>query len=130
MKGGLMTTSSLTLPPKPDLEHLKKQAKLLLRAVRAQQGEALQIILSFHPRPAEFSSLRDAQLTLARRYGFTDWDELRKECELRQFRGGTRAGPAERFIQHACLRSGGDDQAWRYTRASHWLQELPELPRR
>lgn len=125
-----MTTSSLTLPPKPDLEHLKKQAKLLLRAVRAQQAEALQIILSFHPRPAGFSSLRDAQLTLARRYGFTDWDELRKECELRQFRGGTPAEQIERFIQHACLRYNGDDQAWRYARASEWLRELPELPRR
>lgn len=125
-----MTTSSLTLPPKPDLEHLKKQAKLLLRAVRAQQAEELQVILSFHPRPAEFSSLRDAQLTVARRYGFTDWDELRKECELRQFRGGTLAEQTERFIQHACLRYNGDDQAWRYTRASEWLREFPELPRR
>ena len=125
-----MTTSSLTLPAKPDLEHLKKQAKLLLRDVRTQKPEALQLILSFHPRPAEFSSLRDAQLTLARRYGFTGWDELRKECELRQFRGGTLAEQAERFILHACLRYNGDDQAWRYSRASEWLRESPELPRR
>jgi hypothetical protein len=35
----------LTLPAKPDLDHLKKQAKQLLRDVRAQQGEALQTII-------------------------------------------------------------------------------------
>ncbi|HTC43852.1 MAG TPA: ankyrin repeat domain-containing protein [Steroidobacteraceae bacterium] len=125
-----MTTSSLSLPAQPDLEHLKKQAKLLLRAVRAQQPDALQIILTFHPRPAGFSTLRDAQLTLARRYGFSDWDQLRNECELRQLRGATIAGQADRLVHHACLRYEGDDQAWRYARASEWIRQLPQLPQR
>jgi ankyrin repeat protein len=121
--------SSLTLPAKPDLEHLKKQAKQLLRAVRAQHGEALQAIVAFHPRPAEFSSLRDAQLVLARRYGFADWELLRNEVELRQLRSGTPQEQTERFIQHACLRYNGDDQAWRYRRATAWLREMPQLAR-
>jgi ankyrin repeat protein len=125
-----MTTSFLSLPAKPDLEHLKKQAKLLLRDVRAQQPEALQVILTFHPRAAEFSSLRDAQLTLARRYGFSDWEQLRNERELRQLRSATLAEQAERLVHHACLRYEGDDQAWRYARASRWLRELPQLPQR
>src|ERR1700722_11368163 len=125
MKGGHMTTSSLSLPAKPDLEHLKKQAKLLLRDVRAKQPEALQVILPFHPRAAEFASLRDAQLTLARRYGFSDWEQLRNECELRQLRGATLAEQADRLVHHACLRYEGDDQAWRYARASEWLRGLP-----
>jgi ankyrin repeat protein len=125
-----MTTSSASLPAQPDLEHLKKQAKLLLRDVRARQPEALQVIVAFHPRPTEFSSLRDAQLTLARRYGFSDWDQLRKECELRQLRGAALAEQAERLVHHACLRYEGDDQAWRYARASEWLRELPALPQR
>ena len=60
-------TSSQTLPARPDIDHLKKQAKQLLREVRAQQGEALAMIAALHPRPAEFSSLRDAQLV---RYAF------------------------------------------------------------
>ena len=51
----MTTMSSLALPANPDLDHLKKQAKQLLRDVRAQQGEALQTILAFHPRPTEFS---------------------------------------------------------------------------
>jgi ankyrin repeat protein len=139
MKGGFMTidsstpgasgSASLTLPAKPDLDHLKKQAKQLLRDVRAQQGEALQTIVAFHPRPAEFSNLRDAQLALARRYGYAGWDQLRDEVELRQLRGGTPQEQAERFINYACLRYDGDDQAWRYRRASEWLRELPELVR-
>lgn len=124
-----MTTASLTLPAKPDLEHLKKQAKQLLHEVRAQQGEALQTILTFHPRPAEFAHLRDAQLTLARRYGYPDWEQLRQEVELRQLRSSTPREQAERFIRHACLSYNGDDQAWRYQRASDWLREFPELVR-
>jgi ankyrin repeat protein len=120
-------SASLTLPAKPDLDHLKKQAKQLLHDVRAQQGEALQTIIAFHPRPAEFSNLRDAQLALARRYGYADWKQLCNEVELRQFRGGTPREQAERFINHACLRYDGDDRAWRYQRASEWLRQLPEL---
>jgi len=122
-------TTPLTLPANPDLDHLKKQAKQLLRDVRARRGEALQRILAFHPRPAEFASLRDAQLTLARLYGFGDWEELSKEVELRQLRGSTRQEQAERFIRHACLSYNGDDQSWRFERASEWLRQLPELSR-
>lgn len=126
---GASGSASLTLPAKPDLVHLKKQAKQLLRDVRAQQGEALQTIVAFHPRPAEFSNLRDAQLALARRYGYADWEQLRDEVELRQLRGGTPQEQAERFINHACLRYDGDDQTWRYQRASEWLRQLPGLVR-
>ena len=125
----MTTISTLALPANPDLDYLKKQAKQLLRDVRAQQGEALQAILAFHPRPTEFSGLRDAQLVLARRYGFTDWEQLRKAVELRQLRGATPQEQIERFIQYACLRYNGDDQSWRYQRASEWLRELPQIAR-
>lgn len=120
-------TLTFTLPARPDLAHLKKQAKQLLHEVRAQQPEALQTILAFHPRPAEFTGLRDAQLTLARRYGFADWEQLSHEVELRHLRSGTLAEQAQRFIDHACLRYNGDDQAWRYRQASEWLRQVPEL---
>jgi ankyrin repeat protein len=122
-------STPLTLPATPDLGHLKKQAKQLLHEVRAQHPDALQIILAFHPRPAEFASLRDAQLALARRYGFADWDQLRNEVELRQLRTGTLAEQAERLVNHACLRYNGDDQAWRFRQASEWLRQMPELIR-
>lgn len=122
-------SAALALPAKPDLDHLKKQAKQLLRNVRAQQSEALQTILAFHPRPAEFSDLRDAQLALARRYGYDDWEQLRKQVELRQLLSSTPQEQIERFVDHACLRYDGDDQAWRYQRASEWLRQLPDLAR-
>ncbi|HTV76983.1 MAG TPA: ankyrin repeat domain-containing protein [Steroidobacteraceae bacterium] len=122
-------TTSQTLPARPDLEHLKKQARQLLRDVRTRQGEALQTIAAFHPRPAEFGGLRDAQLVIARRYGFSDWGQLRNEVELRQLRAASSRERAERIVQHACLRYDGDDQAWRYERASRWLGEFPELTR-
>jgi ankyrin repeat protein len=122
-------TTLLTLPANPDLDHLKKQAKQLLRDVRAQRGEALQSVLAFHPRPSEFSSLRDAQLILARLYGFADWEQLRNEVELRQLRGSTLKEQAERFIRHACLSYNGDDQPWRFERAAEWLRQLPDLSR-
>src|ERR1700760_2864891 len=84
----LSPSAALTLPDKPDLNHLKKQARRLLQEVRAQGGEALQTLIAFHPRPAEFSTLRDAQLTLARRYGYADWDQLRDAVELRLLLNG------------------------------------------
>jgi ankyrin repeat protein len=120
-------TIPLTLPANPDLDHLKKQAKQLLRDARAQTRDALQSILAFHPRPAEFTSLRDAQLTLARRYGFVDWIQLTNEVELRQLRSSTLQEQAERFIRHACLSYSGDDQPWRFARAAEWLRQLPDL---
>jgi hypothetical protein len=97
-------TIPLTLPADPDLDHLKKQAKQLLRDARVQRSEALESILAFHPRPAEFAALRDAQLTLARRYGFFDWEQLRNEVELRQLRSSSLPEQAERFLRHACLK--------------------------
>jgi ankyrin repeat protein len=122
-----MTVVPLTLPTNPDLNHLKKQAKQLLRDVRAQRAEALQWILAFHPRPAAFTSLRDAQQTLARLYGFVDWLALTREVELRQLRGSTLKEQAERFIRHACLSYDGNDQPWRFERAAEWLRQLPDL---
>lgn len=121
------SVASLTLPAHPHIDHLKKQARHLLRDHRARQDDALRIVAAFHPRPDEFSSLRDAQLALARRYGFTDWPHLAAEVELRTLRGSPPQQQVERFIDHACLRYNGDDQSWRYQRASAWLRQLPQL---
>ena len=117
----------LTLPAHPHIDHLKKQARHLLRDYRAGHDEALRVVAAFHPRPAEFASLRDAQLALARRYGFTDWSQLAAEVELRTLRASLPQQQVERFIDHACLRYNGDDQSWRYQRATAWLRQLPQL---
>ena len=57
---------SRSLPPHPNLEHLKKQAKDLLQDLK-QQNPALK--------------LADAQHALAREYGFASWPKLKAYVE-------------------------------------------------
>ncbi len=73
------------LPPNPSLEHLKKQAKALLRAFRAQDVDAHARFREALPRLASADdrvvrqvkvSLQEAQLVLAHEYGFGDWQQL------------------------------------------------------
>jgi len=75
------------LPPDPSLEHLKNQARALQRRVRAGDLDALAAVREFHPKPAAASgespglagfSLADAQLVIARQYGFPSWARLRR----------------------------------------------------
>lgn len=116
------------LPPQANLEHLKKQAKHLLHAVRAGIADALQTIRRLHPKPDSFSGLRDAQLVIARQYGCRDWQQLVREVELQKLRKATLSEQAEQFIALACLRYNGDDRAWRYANANALLAEVPALP--
>jgi len=57
---------SRNLPPHPNLEHLKKQAKDLLHELQQQN-------------PA--SQLSDAQFALAHEYGFASWPKLKAHVE-------------------------------------------------
>lgn len=70
-----------SLPNDPSLEHLRKQAKRLRDGARTGVAEALGFINEFHPRAqaalADFS-LADAQLVLARLYGFPSWPKLKR----------------------------------------------------
>lgn len=65
---------SRQLPPRPSLEHLKKQAKDLLAAARAQEPEAIALYGTYFQ--SEEPTLARAQLALARDYGFDSWKEL------------------------------------------------------
>ena len=78
------------LPSNPNLNHLKHQAKDLLRERTAQTPGVAQRIREFHSRfrratdaeilDAHFS-LSDAQLTIAREYGFPSWARLKRHIE-------------------------------------------------
>ena len=57
---------SRDLPRRPDLEHLKKQAKALLRSMRERDAHA---------------TLADALHALARDYGFASWPKLKAHVE-------------------------------------------------
>ena len=65
--------------PIQSLESMRKQAKRLLKSIRAGDTELVQ---RYHPRPdqPEFK-LADAQLILARQHGFASWPKLKHHAE-------------------------------------------------
>ena len=78
------------LPDNPNLEHLKYQAKDLLRDHAAHLAAAAQRIREFHQRWANardadiFTAtfrLSDAQLVIARERGFPSWARLKRHVE-------------------------------------------------
>lgn len=78
------------LPPNADLDHLKHQAKDLMRERKARAPQAAQRIREFHPKFRSASDadifdtpfhLSDAQLTIARERGFASWPRLRRRVE-------------------------------------------------
>ena len=76
-----MTTRHLptrTLPERPDLEQLKRQAKELLQ--RFADGEAAavtEVNAQYRDADPRNFALHDAQLVLARAYGFESWPKLK-----------------------------------------------------
>ena len=80
-----MTTSKL--PDRPSLESLRKQAKKLTRGIAAGDASAIARARVHLPQAGLPLSQRDAQLVLAREYGFAGWQDLVKEVEHRLGRG-------------------------------------------
>jgi hypothetical protein len=69
---------SRTLPPRPNLEHLKKQAKDLLGDLQRQDPE---------------SKLADALHAIAREYGFSSWPRLKAHVEALPGESGSAEAP-------------------------------------
>jgi hypothetical protein len=80
-----MTTSKL--PSRPSLESLRKQAKKLARDIAAGDAAAVARARAQLPQAALPLSQREAQLVLAREYGFPGWQDLVKEVNERLGRG-------------------------------------------
>src|SRR5437763_17196304 len=76
-----MTTSKL--PDRPSLESLRKQAKKLARDIAAGDAAAIARARAQLPQAELRLSQRDAQLVLAREYGFPGWKDLLKEAKQR-----------------------------------------------
>ncbi|MBM3822655.1 MAG: ankyrin repeat domain-containing protein [Verrucomicrobia bacterium] len=79
-----------SLPPRPNLEHLKNQAKDLLRSYRAGDPSAARRFRESSqsgqdvpdaPHPAPSISLANAQCVIAREYGFESWTKLKEHVE-------------------------------------------------
>ena len=71
------------LPARPSLDSLRKQAKKLARDAAAGNGEAIARVHAQLPREALPLSNRNAQLVIAREYGFAGWPDLTAEVQKR-----------------------------------------------
>ena len=71
------------LPSKPNLEAQRKSAKALMRAYCAGDAEATERVQALHPTPPgpDGFKLSDAQLVVARGYGFASWPKLKQKID-------------------------------------------------
>jgi hypothetical protein len=137
------------LPGNANLEQLKKGAKSFQRAVRAGDRGAAEVVNEFHPRlasarpgSAELAGFTrsDAQLVIARQFGFASWPKLKAHLELvaryarsphREPVGGPLADKqavVDEFLRLACL-TYGDDDPDRLRRAQALLEQHEWLER-
>src|SRR5260370_11107033 len=93
-------TASKSFPARPSLESLRKQAKKLARGIAAGDAAAIARARAQLPQAELPLSQRDAQLVLAREYGFPGWKDLLKEVKQRLGRGLEWAVSEARPIIH------------------------------
>lgn len=125
------------LPQSASLAHLKHQAKNLLADIRAQSASAFQRVREFHPRLQGLAdqdiaqkpfALSDAQVTIAREYGFSNWPRL-KLAVARQEGSDLQLSHNDRiedpvFRQAVDFFDEGDVR-----RLSHHLGQYPDIVR-
>lgn len=132
---------SVDLPGNADLDRLKGDAKVLRDWVRAGVEGALELVRVNHPRHAGLRAgsaaasafrLSDAQLVLARHYGFASWPKLRAHVDV--VRGLARwphqvdasEDQADELLRLGCLNYGEFDER-RLDEARGLLAAHPEL---
>ncbi|WP_432843433.1 hypothetical protein [Dactylosporangium sp. CA-092794] len=128
------------LPDRPNLEHFRRQARELQRAVRAGEPAALaRVARVARHNPgagggAAAFGLAGAQFVVAREYGFTSWPRLRRYLGTVAEHGWDSAGagapagePAAEFCRLACLTYSGQDGPHRWADARRLLAERPGL---
>jgi ankyrin repeat protein len=117
-----------TLPASPDLSHLKKQAKHLLRDANAGKPPALRRFMQTLPAARDTTvatlaarelRLHDAQSVIAREYGFVSWTELKRYVQWK------RSDRAERLATWAKWVVEGNTRTRKL--AVRMLAEEPDL---
>ena len=89
------------LPPRPSLDSIRKQAKKLVRQFTADDPDAVARVHAQLSTPNLPLSLRDAQLVIAREYGFAGWLDLRAAVLRQEGKGlDWAAAEAERVIHN------------------------------
>ena len=121
-----------SLPKKPNLILLKKQARKLLKDYRDDNAkqlykDAVSCIQKYHPKPETFGCLRDSQLVIACIHGFRDWAELSHEVEIALINLKSLDEQTNLFINLACVQYAGNDNAALYKKANRLLVRTPEI---
>jgi ankyrin repeat protein len=135
MEVSVSSLSERSLPEQPHLDHLRKQAKDLLRQCRAGDPAALAQVRQHLPaaknKPeAELGAmalalqLRDAQSCVARQYGFSSWNELKQYVDWKN--GGRMTLSDWVRLLYAGDIAGGNGRA-RPAAALRVLAENPQL---
>jgi len=96
---------SQSLPAKPSLVFVKKQAKELLEALRQGDAEAVAQFARYFD-PTEKIGLIKAQLVLAREYGFDSWSALKAHIASKE------TPTSDSFIEAALAGKGKLAEAW------------------
>src|SRR5689334_7889849 len=99
----------MSLPDRPDLAQLRRQARELQRAAAGGDPGALRRIQQVSAE----TTLSAAQLAMAREYGFASWAKLKDEAERRRASapGTGQEAPAAAEPWRALLAADGDDDA-------------------
>src|ERR1700688_2383416 len=99
------------LPPNPNLDKQRKLAKALARDYWRGKPEAVERVRALHPKPPapQDFALSDAQLVIARGYGFAGWPQLKRKIE------SLTKSPAELFT--AAVETGDVDQVGQLLRS-------------
>jgi len=104
-----------SLPSNPHLEHLKKQAKALLKDFRQNKPAAIERFRSLNLKTAP--KLSDAQHVIAREYGFDTWPSLKQNID------SLAAQTAEAVkLVHTALRQDNVDEFRRAVSRYPWLR--------
>src|SRR5262245_26348090 len=93
-------TASKSLPARPSLESLRKEAKRLARDPAAGEGAAVARVRTHLPNAGSPLTLRNAQLVIAREYGYSGWQELAAEVSQRLGSGLEWAAAQARRVVH------------------------------
>src|SRR5580658_7832157 len=96
---------SKPLPPRPNLEQLKKQAKAILKGYKEAVPEIVGRFRGYHPRWTESTrsrfTLSDAQTVIAREHGFDSWSKLKEHVLRQEGKDSNRAAEVKSFLQAA-----------------------------
>lgn len=119
---------SRLLPPRPTMDHLRKEAKAILRAHQGRDAAVLPTLR----RLAQFSraddaevfaakvALHEAQYALALEYGFASWEKLKERVEASA--PPLRVAPPARWFH-------GSDQVLDHLRVGSTVTPIIELAR-